>query len=681
MYYNVFNKIEENRWRSMKLFKRLFVLLFAVSLGSCAIPTPFAPADVTGVELNRTDLTLTVGEGFQLEAYVKPTNATNKNVTWKVKKAFTNYITVSEIGYVTAKAIGSEDVVVTTEENHFTAVCTVNVVEKIIPVTNVSLSKSTLSIKQGKSSSISATVYPSDASNKTVTWSSSNTAVASVSNGAIKGLSQGTSTITVRTADGGFTASCDVTITEPTRVTGVTLNQSSLTLKVDKSSSLIATVSPIDAYDKSVSWNSSNTAVATVSSSGVITAKSAGNTTITVSTNDGGLTANCNVVVEEKSVADEWTILIYMCGADLESKNQLATSDLQEILKVSNQPDNVNIVIETGGASSWSRKYSISSSKLERWHVENKSLAKDASLTYASMGLTSTFQSFLEYGLKNYPADKTGVILWNHGGAMHGVCYDEKKNDDSLLASEIKSAVSGALSNCGMSGQKLEWIGYDACLMQVQDIAEMNSPYFNYMIASEESESGYGWDYDSWIDDLYAGKDTKSILKAIVDGFISDNGGASSSSSDQTLSYLNLNNISAYKTAWENLATALDAKLTSGNKSSFTNAITNNVKHYADSDYDYYCTFDAKDFVNKLVSHSSFSSFRVDSSITNAVLDAFSNLVTYSVAQKGAGNSNGLCMVWLNDSQYSYKSMYSSNQTNFTNWRELNMNYGTYSNN
>ena len=295
------------------------------------------------------------------------------------------------------------------------------------------------------------------------------------------------------------------------------------------------------------------------------------------------------------------------------------------------------------------------------------------------MGLTSTLQSFLEYGLNNYPADRTGLILWNHGGGMYGVCYDEKKSDDSLLNSEVKSAVSGALSNCGMSGQKLEWIGYDACLMQVQDVAEFNSQYFNYMVASEESEAGYGWDYDNWVDDLYAKKSTTTILKAIVDSFISDNGGANSSSGDQTLSYLNLSYMSAYKTAWENMAIQLDSKLTSSNKSTFNTAIINNVKHYADDDYDYFCTFDAWDFVDKLANNSAFSSFRIDATYTTAVKNAHANLVAYNLAQKGAGVSKGLCMYWANSSQYSdVSTVYSTSQTNFTKWRQINVTYGTH---
>ena len=392
--------------------------------------------------------------------------------------------------------------------------------------------------------------------------------------------------------------------------------------------------------------------------------------------------ATCSVTVVETPKAAH-TVLIYMCGSDLESKYQLATSDIQEILSVSGQPDDVNIIIQTGGAKSWASTYGISSSNLERYEVRGKKLNKLASLSYQSMGLTSTLQSFVEFGLKNYPADKTGLVLWNHGGGMRGVCYDEKKSDDNLITSELSKAVGNALSTCGMSGQKLEWIGYDACLMQVQDIAEVNSKYFNYMIASQESESGYGWDYDTWVDDLYAKKDTKTILKAVVDGFIADNGGANATQiydsgqyydADQTLSVLDLSKVDTYKTAWENMATQLKTKLTSSNRSSFNTMIKNNVKHFAGDDYDYFCTFDAKDFMNVLASNSTFNP---GSSYTNAVINAFNDLVYYNVAQKGAGNAYGLCFYWTNSTSYSdIDTYYSTSETNFTTWRSICSTYG-----
>lgn len=375
------------------------------------------------------------------------------------------------------------------------------------------------------------------------------------------------------------------------------------------------------------------------------------------------------------------TILIYMCGSNLESdyadQNQgLASGDISEILSVNGQPSDVNIVIETGGSQKWSSTHGINSNKLGRYHIENKKLVKDSELAKANMGLTSTFQSFLEYGLTNFPAEKTGVILWNHGGAMSGACADENYNDDALLNGEVKAALSGAFSKLNRT-EKLEWIGYDCCLMQVQDVAETNSQYFNYMVASQESESGYGWDYDNWVDDLYAKKSTEQILTTIVDSFIEDNGGPNISSyeedgetydADQTLSWLKLSNMSSYKTAFENLATQLKNKITSSNKSNW-NSLVKSAKCFGGDGY--YSTFgvvDVKDFVNKLAANNTF---KPDVTYTNAVLTALNNLVGYSVAQRGAGNAYGLSLYYDFDGEADHSTYYASSETNFTNWKYI----------
>ena len=161
-------------------------------------------------------------------------------------------------------------------------------------------------------------------------------------------------------------------------------------------------------------------------------------------------------------------------------------------------------------------------------------------------------------------------------------------------------------------------------------------------------------------------------MKAIVDGFITDNGGTSSSSNDQTLSYLDLSYMDAYVTAWNNMSTQLGTKITTSNKSNF-NTLVKSAKHYADDDYTYFGTFDAKDFVNKL---SSNSTFNPGSSYTNAVLSAHTNLVAYSSCGRGAGNSYGLCIYWACHSDCEKSYYYKASMTKFTAWRSLVVTFG-----
>ena len=774
-----------------------------VTVGSGSV-TPVTPVYPTAISLTGTN-SITIGQTSQLTVGYTPSTTNVKNVTFTSSNS--NVAGVSNTGLVTGVSQGTATITASAQAASGTVTATLTMTINPVSVTGVSLNETSATLRVGKTLTLIATVSPSNATNKNVTWSSGNTGIATVTNsGVVTGVSAGTTNITVTTIDGSKTARCSVTVvatggeeefsisytdlptayqtgttvytaasgikfqayqcanysskmqfkasagylqntenlelqsitindresntltvygsntagsfsTEitgsndvydltgysyfkiartqsgaaycssitvvtgtptPTDPTNITLNPTSCEIAPGGSKSIAVTYTPSNAnQNKAITWTSSNTSVATVDSTGKVTVKSTASVgqtaTITAKlTNIPSISKTCTVTVVEQQL-DDHTVLIYMCGADLESRNGLATGDLKEILSVSGQPNDVNIVVETGGASSWKSTYGISSSKLERWHVENKSFVRDDSLTYASMGLSSTLQDFVEYGLNNYPAERTGLIFWNHGGAMRGVCYDEKKSDDSLLTNEVSTAISGALTNCGKSGQKLEWVGYDACLMQVQDIASINSDYFNYMIASEESEAGYGWDYDTWVDDLYAKKSTSVILQAIVDGFIKDNGGVNSTSNDQTLSYLNLGYMQAYITAWNNMATQLGTKLNANNKSSF-NTLVKSAKYYADSDYTYYGIFDAKDFINKLASNSTFNP---GSSYTNAVLTAFNNLVAYSSCGKAAGNSYGLCMFWSISSNCSKGTYYTAAMTKFTAWRTLVTTYGS----
>lgn len=164
-------------------------------------------------------------------------------------------------------------------------------------VTGVTLNKTTLPLKTGSSSTLTATVSPAAAANKNVTWSSSNTAVATVSStGLVKGVKAGTATITAKTVSGGKTATCKVTVTD-VAVTGVKLNNTSLTVGKGMTGTLKATVSPSNATNKKVTWSSSNTKVATVSSAGVVKGIKPGTATITAKTASGAKTATCKVTV------------------------------------------------------------------------------------------------------------------------------------------------------------------------------------------------------------------------------------------------------------------------------------------------------------------------------------------------------------------------------------------------
>lgn len=180
---------------------------------------------------------------------------------------------------------------------------TESVAPATVPVTGVTLDKSTLSMQVGDSQKLTSTVRPSNATNQSVKWLASNDNI-TVSNGTVTAKSTGRAVVTVQTDDGGYTATCDVTIQkkvpEIVPVTGVELNKSQMTLEVDSSVTLIATVKPSTATNQSVKWSVNNSNV--IVQNGTVTAKTVGTSIVTVTTNDGNHKAQCTVEVIAKQV-------------------------------------------------------------------------------------------------------------------------------------------------------------------------------------------------------------------------------------------------------------------------------------------------------------------------------------------------------------------------------------------
>ena len=197
---------------------------------------------------------------------------------------------------------GSATITATTA-NGVKATCKVTVTPAPVEVTGVSLNKSTMSLAEGTTGRLTATVKPSDATNDSVTWSSSNTSVATVSSGGtVTAKREGTATITVTTYN-GKTATCKVTVTPEIKVSSVTVDPSSLTLEVGDSEYLSASVYPANATDDSVEWESSDTSVATVNSSGKVTAVAPGSARITA-TSENGRYDYCRVTVKASTKLD-----------------------------------------------------------------------------------------------------------------------------------------------------------------------------------------------------------------------------------------------------------------------------------------------------------------------------------------------------------------------------------------
>ncbi|MGN0443910.1 MAG: Ig domain-containing protein [Acutalibacteraceae bacterium] len=252
--------------------------------------TVFQP--VTGVKLSAEKLTLTTGRTKTLIATVLPSKASNKKVTFKTSDR--DVVKVSSKGVIEAVGPGKATVTVRTEDGFYTAKCVVTVVE---PVVSVKLDYSSTSIALGKTKVLTATVSPKNATNKEVSWRSSNPLVARVTqSGVVTALAEGTAVITCTTADGGYKASCTVKCIVP--VDAVTLKPAELTLKKGASKTLKETVYPEYATVQDVTWTSSDTSIATVDKNGKVTAKKKGVCIITCTTKQGKKKASCLVTVK-----------------------------------------------------------------------------------------------------------------------------------------------------------------------------------------------------------------------------------------------------------------------------------------------------------------------------------------------------------------------------------------------
>ena len=252
----------------------------------------------TGIHLDKEHCSLTEGESCTLTAYVEPENAGSRNVIWSSSDEGT--AAVDENGTVTAISEGSAVITVTTEDGGYTASCEITVKRQVISVTGVTLDHNTLTLTEGDTFWLIASVTPEDADNQSVIWSSSDEGTAAVDeDGAVTAVSEGSAVITVTTEDGGYTASCEVTVERQViSVTGVTLDQSALTLTEGETFRLTASVTPENADNRSVIWSSSDEGIAAVDQNGNVTAVCTGTAVITVMTEDGGLSASCEVLVQ-----------------------------------------------------------------------------------------------------------------------------------------------------------------------------------------------------------------------------------------------------------------------------------------------------------------------------------------------------------------------------------------------
>lgn len=211
---------------------------------------------------------------------------------------------------------------------------------------------------------------------------------------------------------------------------------------------------------------------------------------------------------------DQITVMIYMCGSDLESDGGAATADINEMLYATST-DQVRVILQTGGASEWQNSV-VDADTTQRWLATSDGLVLLDDVGQQNMTDPQTLTDFVEYCAENYPANRNILVFWDHGGGtLGGYGSDEHFPEGTMSLSQIDQALTSA-------NVVFDWIGFDCCMMGTVETAFVAEKHADYLIASQRSEPGGGWYYTDWLNALYENPSLSSpeTGKLIVDSFI-----------------------------------------------------------------------------------------------------------------------------------------------------------------
>ena len=247
-----------------------------------------------------------------------------------------------------------------------------------------------------------------------------------------------------------------------------------------------------------------------------------------------------------------WTVMIYMIGSNLESRQGNATKDLEEIDKAGLSFEDFNVVAYTGGAARWIGNVPCNQNSVLDMSLEGDERIVAATGGNANMGLPETLSAFLTFCDENYPAEHNALILWDHGGGpLWGYGNDELYDGDSLMLTEMRSAMDASPFS---GGRKLDLVGFDACLMASLESMTIWSDYADYYVGSEELEPGDGWNYkflQALEDSPEAGTLTESILSRFEEYYAGRK--SATYNPDLTLSCVDLSRVGEVNTAMDAL--------------------------------------------------------------------------------------------------------------------------------
>ena len=277
-----------------------------------------------------------------------------------------------------------------------------------------------------------------------------------------------------------------------------------------------------------------------------------------------GQNSGAQAAEETESGAHSTTVLVYLCGSDLESRFGAATDDIREMAASRFDSRYTTVLIMAGGARSWKSGQDAGKPALIEigQHGMRRVTGFDETTNMADGG---ALKAFLEYGCRQYPAERTALILWGHGGGPdEGLFADERHDGDTLTLEEIETALSEGLP----AGKKLSWIGFDACLMATLETARDVEDHAEYLIASQARENNSGWNY-SFLRGLERDADGGETGRRIVEAYFA---GADADEEARTLSCIRLDRIAEVREEAERYFGALNPPATEDSLTVFQQA-------------------------------------------------------------------------------------------------------------
>ncbi len=440
---------------------------------TCSVKVSSKIVAVTSITLDKTSLSMQVGETEAITAIVSPDNATDKTVEWGSSDVAV--ATVAD-GIITAKKSG--EAIITAKSGSCIAECKVTIT---VSAESVTLDKTSLSLAIGESATLTATVKPDDATDKTVAWSSSDESVAKVDNGKVTAVKSGKATVTAKC--GVKTAECAVTVTVP--VSSITLDKTTLSLVIGESFTLTATVKPDDATDKTVTWSSSDESVARVDN-GKVTAVNAGQAKISAAV--GNITTSCNVVVYQSD-----NVIIYTT-ADKKVLKPYNEDAFGSAIVSNTYVGDVGIITFEKPVTFIGNMAFYQQSKLESIVIPNtvttigkKSFESCTKLQFIKLpkSLTSiddyAFESCSSMKLLMFPDNVQKIGSYAFSG-----CKSAFENNTLVLPKKLQTISSYAFEHC-----KLRSVIWNEDLNYIGALAFFNNDFEEISIPGSVASSGY----------------------------------------------------------------------------------------------------------------------------------------------------------------------------------------------